>query len=297
MTARGRGAGGTAFRSFARAASQIRARWFRDRQRPPLYESTILDDAIFGQPLNLVARAHRLMRRRRIEPDGVTVVVVNFNTRAMLETVLGAVRRLSPPGTEIVVVDNRSRDGSRAWLRGKPHDVRPILLPVNLGHGRALDIGLCRARHPVVVTLDSDAFPYADRWLETLLDALGEPGVAAAGMEGPRARLHPACAAYRRADVLATGLSFANYNPHHDRGEAPRFGTNTWDTGELLFERLGPDRVRLLPTSASELGGVDMAGVAYHHPGSTTILVDDDGRDLPAHDRGWHEAVTKLLGP
>jgi hypothetical protein len=116
-------------------------------------------------------------------------------------------------------------------------------------------------------------------------------------MEGPRTRLHPACAAYRRAAVLASGLSFANFNPHLERGEPPEFGTNTWDTGELLFERLGRQRVRLLPTRHSELGGMEMADVVYHHPGSTTILVDDDGRDASAHDRSWSKAVAKLLGP
>jgi len=48
---------------------------------------------------------------------GVTVVTVNWNSLHYLERMLAAVEAMSPPGTEILVVDNASSDGSREFVR------------------------------------------------------------------------------------------------------------------------------------------------------------------------------------
>jgi hypothetical protein len=288
----------TVYGTLATVARLIRTRLFRDRVRRPLYESKVIDDFLFAQPVNVLSRlAMRYGRQRALRVSGVSVIVVNYNTQRLLQVVLAAVRRFSPEDTEVIVVDNASReDNSRQWLKARPFGIRVIRLPVNIGHGRALDIGIAFARSPIVITLDSDAFPFAPDWLPKLLDAFGDPDILAAGMTGPRDRLHPACAAIRRDAFFRLNTSMANYNLHLDRGEDPVFGVNTWDTGELLFERLGRQSVRLLPLKPSELGGYVMSDAVYHHPGSTTIQIDAEGRNPVVHSAAWDQAVTALLG-
>jgi hypothetical protein len=287
------------YRMFARLGRSIRTRFFPDRVRRPLYESTVLDDILFAQPVNLLARVAMFYGRRRPErASGVSVVIVNWNTRKLLEVVLAAIRRFSPDDTEVILVDNASRnDDSRRWLKARPFGIKLIRLPLNIGHGRALDIGIAFAQSPIVITLDSDAFPYSSEWIPKLVQPFDDPGILATGMTARRDRLHPACAAFRRAVFYRLNISMANYNLHLDLGEPPEFGVNTWDTAELLFERLGRQSVRLLPLSRSELGGFIMSDVVYHHAASTTIQIDpEDPRDPAAHSAAWDRAVKELLG-
>ena len=107
------------------------------------------DDLIFGQPVNTLMRlGHRWGGRQPLATEGVSVVVVNWNTLDVLMVTLEAIRRFSPATTEIIVVDNGSTDGSRAWLRTRPFSCRVALLPANIGHGRGLDVGVAMSRRP-----------------------------------------------------------------------------------------------------------------------------------------------------
>ncbi|MDO8392265.1 MAG: glycosyltransferase family 2 protein [Actinomycetota bacterium] len=236
--------------------------------------------------------------RRPPTSDGVTVVVASWNTKAILEVTLAAVRRFSPPDTEILVIDNHSSDGSREWLRQRPFGVRPVLLPFNIHHGRGLDLGFALARTSVVITMDSDAFPYSDKWLETMLRPMANAGAVAAGMWGRRGRLHPACAAYRRDDYFNTGLSFSPFMTTSviERIEAPEYGTNIWDTGELVSLALPADRVVVLPTQDSRFGGWSMSDVAYHHGALSRLSELDDDQAAMSHEDAWHHAIVQFLG-
>ena len=49
---------------------------------------------------------------------GVTVLTVNWNSLPFLQPMLDVIRAMSPPDTEILVVDNGSTDGSVEHLRG-----------------------------------------------------------------------------------------------------------------------------------------------------------------------------------
>lgn len=290
--------GGRIVRVLRSSGIGLRRRFRPDRVRPPLYEGTVIDDVLFGQPLHLLMRGLRWSgQRRTVDASGISVVVVNWNTVDVLKVSLSAIRRYSPPGTELIVIDNGSTDGSREWLRSRPFGSRVVLLPVNVGHGRGLDIGFALARSPIVVTLDSDAFPYSDSWLDVLLEPVTNGGHVAAGIWGRRDRLHPACAAFRRDAYYEAGISFANYAPFLDRREEPVFLENSWDAGELLFHRLGPERVHLFPADRSTYGGLTMADVVYHHEGFTTMtMFEDDLRDASTHGPAWTKAVNGLLG-
>ena len=120
---------------------------------------------------------------------GTTVVTVNWNSLPFLQPMLDATRAMSPGDTEIMVVDNGSSDGSVEYLRRRG-DVRVLPLPVNFGHGVALDIGAALVRTEHLAVLDIDAFPVSDRWLSESIAAL-DAGVWVAGAHMHRNFIHP----------------------------------------------------------------------------------------------------------
>lgn len=267
-------------------------------ERRPLYRSGPLEDLLFAQPLNwFVRRERRRALRSGQQPviGSVAVIIVNYNTREVLETTLAAVKSLSPDGTRIVVVDNASTDGSGEWLKTLD-GIELIDLPANIGHGRALDAALFRTSTDLIVTLDSDAFPIAPDWIDQL-KRLMSPEIDAAGWRGGRDRLHPCLAIYRRRVVMDLGISFANFGLTL-REPNPVFGENAWDTGELISEAIGPERLALLDNELTPFGGRVIRDLGYHHCGATTLITEsDDHRRGTGHEAAWTAACRALLEP
>ena len=93
-------------------------------------------------------------------PDtrAATIVVPNWNGKDLLErflpTWIAAIA--GHPGSEIIVVDNGSTDGSAAWLAENYPGVHVLALPENLGFGGGSNAGVRAAKHDVVVLLNSD---------------------------------------------------------------------------------------------------------------------------------------------
>src|SRR5438477_3875382 len=100
-----------------------------------------------------------------IEPYGVTVVTVNYNTRRLLSMLLWSLYRfLGSELRSVVVVDNGSADGSIEILQACAHAglCEPILNRTKRYHGPAISQALSRcASHagkgdrPWVCLLDS----------------------------------------------------------------------------------------------------------------------------------------------
>jgi GT2 family glycosyltransferase len=90
----------------------------------------------------------------------LSVVIVNYNTRALLGTCLAAVRDDSPQlAREVIVVDNGSSDGSADEVARSWPGATLIRNAVNLGYAPACNQGLRRARGRYLLALNSDAFP------------------------------------------------------------------------------------------------------------------------------------------
>ena len=107
--------------------------------------------------------------------DDVTVVVVSYNTREALRRCLDALR-----GRTVVVVDNGSDDGSAAMVRTDFPHVELLDAGENLGFARANNVGAARAKTPLVLFLNSDA--YADPGaVDRLAHVFRDEGVVAAG--------------------------------------------------------------------------------------------------------------------
>jgi glycosyltransferase involved in cell wall biosynthesis len=81
--------------------------------------------------------------------------------------------------TELIVVDNDSRDGTPEIARA--HGARVLrIAPGEFSFGGALNLGAKDARGELLVALSAHAFPRDDEWLRRLADALSDPEVACA---------------------------------------------------------------------------------------------------------------------
>lgn len=114
----------------------------------------------------------------------VAVVIPNWNGAALLPACLDALRQQTYRDFVVVVVDNGSRDGSRAVLAAYP-EVQALLLPRNRGFAAATNRGIRATMTPYVATLNNDAVPEPD-WLAALMaaarDAPPEVGMWASRM-------------------------------------------------------------------------------------------------------------------
>jgi glycosyltransferase involved in cell wall biosynthesis len=225
------------------------------------------------------------MSRQPLQRDRFTVVTVNWNTADFLEVLLRAVETFSPDA-DVIVVDNASSDRSRSLLRGR--DVRSIMLPINLGHGPALDIAVSQVRTEFFVTLDADAFPISPDWLDRLRDELDKGNVVVGG-HMHRGFAHPSMLAMRTRDFRDRKHSFVRSwwkSGSFVHGES-------WDVAERISMR-EPGRVGLIETTEVRGPGVIgtvYGGIVYHNWFSTQGPAE---RRAQARD-AWDEAVARFL--
>lgn len=102
----------------------------------------------------------------------VSLLVLNWNGRSLLETCLPPLLRLNYPAYEIVVVDNGSTDDSVPYLREHFPTVRLVETGENLGFSRGMNAGLRRAEGEVVVLLNNDVIVLGEEWLRHLVRPL-----------------------------------------------------------------------------------------------------------------------------
>ncbi|MHB1296061.1 MAG: glycosyltransferase family 2 protein [Anaerolineae bacterium] len=101
----------------------------------------------------------------------ISVVIPNYNGRAVLPDCLAALRAQSLPPYEVIVVDDASTDGSAEWLRAAYPEVSVLARPKNGGFCVAANAGLRAARGDLLALLNNDTV--ADQhWLRELALAL-----------------------------------------------------------------------------------------------------------------------------
>ena len=109
-----------------------------------------------------------------------SLVIPNWNGKDLLirflPTWLEAIRH--HPGSEVLIVDNGSTDGSAEWIRANHPEVHLLALPENLGFGGGSNAGFRAAKNDIVVLLNSDMRVEPD-FLQPLLDGFGsDSGIA-----------------------------------------------------------------------------------------------------------------------
>jgi glycosyltransferase involved in cell wall biosynthesis len=271
--------------------SAVRVRAFLGRVLRPRH----VTQTVGWHVVRPLLRRWALGRLDRLSPGQVTVLTVNWNSLDFLTVLIDTVRRRSPAGTHILVMDNGSREHVRAQLASTP-EVSVVSLPINMGHDLALDLGVLLCRTEYVVALDVDAFPLHDRWLDELLAPL-QAGAQVSGARLNREYVHPCCWAMRTARFVSEGHSFRNrYIPRAAGRDA------SGDVGEEISAREAPRLHFFEVTSQRGPGdvGTVFGDLVYHNFYSTRFRATDDRVldsvvERPEAERAWEEALERYV--
>jgi N-acetylglucosaminyl-diphospho-decaprenol L-rhamnosyltransferase len=107
---------------------------------------------------------------------GTSVVVVSYNTREKLRRCLSSIECHH----QVIVVDNRSDDGSADMVAEEFPATLLIRNLENMGFGPANNQGAKLAERPLVLYLNSDAYPQPGA-IDALAECFSDPKVVAAG--------------------------------------------------------------------------------------------------------------------
>ena len=210
----------------------------------------------------------------------VSVLVINWNTRELLEPCLASV--LSGPDaqlvSEVVVVDNGSTDGSADEIRSRWPQVTLVSNEDNLGYTKASNQGLAHCTGEYVLLLNTDAWVLPGA-LERMVERLATDRRCA--VVGPR--LEYGDGAWQRwtAGLAPTLRSAATYLLFLDRSK--RYALRSMYLGRDVTEPLERDWVSsacMLVRRAAfdEIGGMDESFFCY---------MDDVDVCQRVRDRGW----------
>jgi GT2 family glycosyltransferase len=125
----------------------------------------------------------------------LSVIVVNWNGRHLLQDCLASLLQQSVPGIEILFVDNGSSDGSADFVRDRFPGVKILQLQQNSGFAAGNNRGIEASSSEYVALLNNDAV--ADpRWAESLLAEAERTGAGIVAskivLEADRSRLDSA---------------------------------------------------------------------------------------------------------
>src|SRR5579883_2772720 len=117
---------------------------------------------------------------RKPSTRAASLVIPNWNGRDLLEKFLPSwlASIESHPGSEVLIVDNGSTDGSADWIRANYPQVHLLALDRNLGFGGGSNAGFRAASNDIVVLLNSDMRVEPD-FLAPLLEGFRDADVFA----------------------------------------------------------------------------------------------------------------------
>lgn len=149
----------------------------------------------------------------------LSIVVPTYNQRDLLCRCLASVAKYAPPRTEIIVVDDRSRDRTVETVRRDWPDVRLIQRNRNGGFCRSANTGIAVARGRVVELLNNDA-EVTEGWADAALAPFEDPSV---GSVAPLVRQLP-----RRRTIDSAGDDFHFHGVARKRGEGRSWREPRW---------------------------------------------------------------------
>lgn len=126
----------------------------------------------------------------------LSIVIVNWNTRELLEQCLCSVYASPPPGNfEVWVVDNASQDGSRDMVLDKFPSVHLLANDDNPGFARANNLALRKAcgRYILLLNPDTVVMPGAFETLISFMEETPEAGGAGSRLVNPDRTLQVSC--------------------------------------------------------------------------------------------------------
>ncbi|MFN0085863.1 MAG: glycosyltransferase [Blastocatellia bacterium] len=173
-----------------------------------------------------VARRHTWRERRNAIMAGLrattpraSIIIVTYNNLALTKLCLESVlRNTDYPHYEVIIVDNRSVDGTPAWLKSLAalHDnVSLILNDENLGFAKANNQALAQSTGERLVLLNNDTV-VPPGWLSRLLLPLRDPAVGIVGpmtnFVGNEARIEVDYATWREMEAFTHRRTWENHN-------------------------------------------------------------------------------------
>lgn len=232
----------------------------------------------------------------------ISVVIVTYNGWSLLRDCLTSLTKQERPPSEIIVVDNGSRDGTCDHLSTGYPDVTLVEACRNLGFAAGNNLGIARAHGDVVVLLNNDTVAEPE-FLARLIEPLDRNprlGSVASTMVFSSA---PDIVASAGIEVFDNGLALdRGLGLHRETGEAdvPVFGASA---GAAAYRRVALDDTGPFPESFfMYLEDVDLAwrlrlrgwdtahapGAVVHHVYSASAVEGSARkRFLLARNRLW----------
>lgn len=175
----------------------------------------------------------------------VAIIVVNWNTRELLQQAIRSVRDHAGVPTHVIVVDNASADGSAGAVRAEFPDATLIVNQENRGFGQANNQGFAVGNEPFILLLNSDA-RITQGAMRAMVDELQrhpEAGAIGARLVYPDGRFqaswYPFPSLWSYGLELA-GLSRAVFGPHYPSApDASASGSHPadWVSGACMLLR------------------------------------------------------------
>jgi GT2 family glycosyltransferase len=255
-----------------------------------------------------VAREHTWERRYEAIAEGIraitpraSIIIVTYNNLALTKLCLESVlRNTEYPNYEIIVVDNRSKDGTPGYLESMAaaHDNLSVILNTeNHGFAKANNQGIARSTGEYLVLLNNDTIA-PPGWLSRLLAHLRDPRIGLVGpmtnFVGNEARLEVDYQTWQEMEAFARHHVRSN----HDRiAEIHMLAMFCVAMRREVFDRIGPldeqfgigmfeDDDYSMRVKAAGLRVVCAADALVHHFGQAAFgKLIESGQYNPLFDR------------
>ncbi|MEI7811061.1 MAG: glycosyltransferase [Ignavibacteria bacterium] len=134
--------------------------------------------------------------KKKVNTIDLSIIIVNFNVKEFLQNLLNSIQRSSSEITkEIIVIDNASDDGSVEILREKFPEVKLIANKVNIGFGKANNMGLEIAKGKYILLINPDTIVQEDTFdkIISFMDSRPEAGLVGCKVLNSDGTLQLAC--------------------------------------------------------------------------------------------------------
>ncbi|MCK4548319.1 MAG: glycosyltransferase family 2 protein [Candidatus Eisenbacteria sp.] len=134
-----------------------------------------------------------------MQAGGLSVIIVNWNTRDLLRRCLGSLQgTVGNLELEIVVVDNGSTDGSLEMVRSEFPAVKLLPQTRNLGFAKAVNLGVASSGCRLVLLLNSDTIVPAGCLQKTVAMVEGGPDIEVLGccLEDEHGKVQASCGVF-----------------------------------------------------------------------------------------------------
>lgn len=148
---------------------------------------------------------------RNVNTSDVSVLIVNWNARDMLQNCLDSLQGIPETKVEVIVVDNASTDDSITLLRSYLPAIRLITNDTNLGFAAANNqaAGLANGRYLLLLNPDTEVCPGAIECMINFADAHRNLAAIGPKLLNPDGTIQRSC--WRGYPGIATALIDAFY--------------------------------------------------------------------------------------